>query len=318
MQAALRTRYGPLEQLAVQSTDIPLPGKGEVLVRVKAVSLNASDVEHMTGRQWYVRIFGLRKPRIHVLGTDLTGVVEQVGPGVTELAVGDEVMGDILGHGGCLAEFACAPAKALQKKPTWMSFEIACTLPQAGTIAMQGIELVGSAGPDTSVVIIGSGGGSGSLGIQIAKHLGARVTAVDNETKLDFMRGLGADAVVDYRAEDFVERGERYDLMLDLAAFRPVSELTRALSDRGKYLIVGGSMSNLLWTLGFGWLAARRGQQLRVLAVKPKQGLAKLFEYVQQGIVKPQIDHVYPLRDAREALRRVADGRALGKIVVTP
>jgi NADPH:quinone reductase-like Zn-dependent oxidoreductase len=199
-----------------------------------------------------------------------------------------------------------------------MSFEIASTLPQAGTIAMQGIELVGAAGPNTSVVINGSGGGSGSLGIQIAKHLGARVTAVDNETKLDFMQGLGADAVVDYRAEDFVERGERHDLILDLAAFRPVSESTRALSDQGKYLMVGGSMSNLLWTLCVGRLAARRGQQIRVLAVRPKQGLLKLFEYVQQGIVTPQIEQVYPLRDAREALRRVADGRALGKVVVTP
>jgi NADPH:quinone reductase-like Zn-dependent oxidoreductase len=318
MQAALRTRYGSLDQLELQTTGVPVPGKGEVLVRVKAVSLNTSDVEHMTGRPLYARVFGLTKPRIHILGTDLTGVVEQVGPGVTELAVGDEVVGDILGHSGCLAEFACAPAKTLLKKPSWMSFEIAATLPQAGTIAMQGIELVGAAGPNTSVVINGSGGGSGSLGIQIAKHLGARVTAVDNETKLDFMRRLGADTVVDYRAEDFVARGERHDLILDLASFRPVLEMKRALSDRGKYLLVGGSMSNLLWTLCLGRLAASRGQQIRVLMVQPQQGLAKLFEYVQLGIVTPQIEQIYPLRDAREALRRVAEGRALGKVVVTP
>ncbi len=173
-------------------------------------------------------------------------------------------------------------------------------------------------GPQSSVVINGSGGGSGSLGIQIAKHLGARVTAVDNETKLDFMRGLGADAVVDYRVEDFVERGERHNLIMDLAAFRPVSELVRALSDQGRYLLVGGSMSNLLWTLCLGPLAARRGQRIRVLAVQPKQGLTKLFGYIEEGIVTPRIEQVYPLREAREALQHVADGRALGKVVITP
>ncbi len=318
MQAALHTRYGSVEELERQTVDVPAPRANEVLVRVKAVSLNTSDVEYMTGSPFYVRVFGLTKPRFPILGTDLTGVVERVGSGVTELAVGDEVVGDILGHGGCLAEFACAPVKTLQRKPNWMSFELASTLPQAGTIAMQGIELAGAAAHNQSVVINGAGGGSGSLGIQIAKHLGARVTAVDNESKLDFMRSVGADTVVDYRTENFVTRGERHDLILDLAAFRPFSEVTPALSDRGKYLLVGGSMKNLFWTLCLGPLAAKRGQQIRLLTVQPKLGLDRLFEYVRQGIVKPQIEHVYPLSDTREALRRVAEGRALGKVVITP
>jgi NADPH:quinone reductase-like Zn-dependent oxidoreductase len=318
MQAALRRRYGTIGQLELGTVDIPSPGAGEVLVRVKATSLNTSDVENMTGHPLYARVFGLTKPRILILGTDLTGVVEQVGPGVTELSVGDEVLGDILGHSGCLAEFACAPVKTLLKKPSWMSFEIASTLPQAGAIAMQGIELVGATGQTSSVVINGSGGGSGSLGIQIAKHLGARITAVDNEYKLDFMRSLGADAVVDYRSEDFVRRGERYDLIFDLAAFMPVSEVKSALKDNGKYLLVGGAMSNLMWTLCLGPIVAKRGQQIRLLVVQPKQGLEKLFDYVRQGIVTPQIEHVYPLKDAKEALRRVAEGKALGKVVVTP
>lgn len=318
MQAALRMRYGSVDQLELNTVDIPEPGPGQVLVRVKAVSLNTSDVESMTGRPFYARIFGLVAPRIPILGTDLTGVVERVGPGVSEFQVGEEVMGDIMGHSGCLCEFACAPVKTLQRKPSWMSFEIASTLPQAGAIAMQGIELVGAASPNASVVINGAGGGTGALSIQIAKHLGARVTAVDNELKLDFMRDLGADEVVDYRMEDFVERGERHDLILDLASYRPVSEVKSALSEQGKYLMVGGSMSNLLWTLSFGRFSASRGQQLSVLTVKPKQGLDRLFEYIQQGIVIPQIEHVYPLSEARQALQRVADGQVLGKVVITP
>ena len=204
MKAVVYDRYGPPDVLRVEDVPTPTPAAGEVLVRVAATSINLSDWETLAGTPAYSRIGGLRTPRRRILGSDIAGRVEAVGDGVTAFKPGDDVYGDNLNLKGGFAEYAVAPASALAVKPAELSFVEASTVPQAGPIALQG---TAGAGPGSRVLINGAGGGSGSFAIQLAKRLGAHVTGVDNAAKLEFMRSVGADAVVDYRHEDFTRTG---------------------------------------------------------------------------------------------------------------
>ena len=231
----------------------PSPGANQVLVKVVATSVNLSDWECLRGVPLYARIGGLRTPARRVLGSDIAGRVEAVGSGVTRFAPGDEVYGDNLALMGGFAEYAVAPESALAHKPETLTFAEASTLPQAGVIALQG---TAGAGPGRRVLINGAGGGSGSFAIQLAKRAGAYVTGVDNASKLDFMRSLGADEVIDYRSQDFT-RVEPYDLVLDLVAHRSVFAYRRALARGGRYLCVGGSVRALLRVLTAGAVVGR-------------------------------------------------------------
>lgn len=318
MKAAVRHQYGPPSDLRLEEIPCPTPASGEVLLRVRAVSLNTSDVESMTGWPLYARVFGLFRPKFLVLGTDVSGVVEAVGPGVSDWAVGDEVMGDMMYHGGALATHACVPVSCLLKKPVELSFEQASTFPQAGAIAMQGILSVGNASAGTRVLINGAGGGTGAFAIQLAKKAGAHVTAVDNELKLEFMRSLGADDVVNYREEDVTQKGAQFDLILDLACFRSPLDYRRVLAPKGKYLMVGGAVRRLLQVLVLGPFFSRGGRVMKMLGVEQHQGVAELVRRCVLGAVETKIDRVYGLDDAAEALAQVAEGRACGKLVVVP
>ena len=314
MRAAVHDRYGPPDVLRIEDVPKPTPGPGQVLVEVVATSVNLSDWEGLTGSPAYARLGGLRSPRRRTLGSDIAGQVESVGEGVTSFRPGDEVYGDNLALLGGFAEYAVAASTALAAKPAGLTFAEASTLPQAGPIALQGT-VGASAG--RRVLVNGGGGGSGSFAIQLAKRLGAHVTGVDNTGKLDFMRSLGADDVVDYTREDFTRR-EPYDLILDLVAHRSVFAYRRALARGGRYRCVGGSVRALLRVLTVGAPAARlTGRRMGVLVVRPgPASFAPLADLCLAGDVDVHIDRAFALDDVAAALAHVGEGRALGKVVV--
>ena len=303
--------------LEVKEVPKPTPRADEVLIEVRAVSLNASDTESLTGSPAHARVFGLFRPKFPVLGTDVAGRVVAVGSRVTKFRPGDEVFGDILGRNGGLAEFACAPEKLMTGKPASMAFEEAAAFPQAGLVALQGIRDKGKVQSGHKVLIVGGGGGSGSFAVQLAKHRGAEVTGVDSGLKLDLMRSLGADHVIDYARQDVAGSGNRYDLILDLVASHSIFENRAMLTATGRYLVVGGPVPRILSALTMGPLLSLGKKKLGVLMVRPNKGLQDLTTLFEAGKVKPVIDRIYTLDEAREAVTHVLEGRALGKVVVT-
>jgi NADPH:quinone reductase-like Zn-dependent oxidoreductase len=314
VRAVVYDRYGPPGVLRVEHVPVPSPGPDQVLVEVVATSVNLSDWECLRGTPMYARIGGLRAPARRVLGSDIAGRVEAVGSDVTRFRPGDEVYGDNLDLKGGFAEYAVAPESALARKPEALTFAEASTLPQAAAIAWQGTL---GAGPDRRVLINGAGGGSGAFAIQLAKRAGAYVTGVDNAGKLEFMRSLGADEVIDHRSQDFT-RVEPHDLVLDLVAHRSVFAYRRALARGGRYLCVGGTVRTLLRVVTVGAVLGRlTGRRLGVLVVK--QGPAHfepLGGLCVAGDVKVHIDRTFTLDEVPEALAHVGEGRALGKAVV--
>lgn len=316
MRAVVHDRYGPPAVLRLEQVEVPTPGEREVLVEVLATSVNLSDWEGLLGSPAYARLGGLRRPARRVLGSDIAGRVAAVGAGVTRFRTGDEVYGDNLGLKGGFAEYAVAPESVLAPKPASLTFAQASTIPQAGAIAVQGTAL---AGPGTRVLVNGAGGGTGTFAIQLARSAGAHVTGVDNAGKLDHMRSLGADEVVDFRVQDFTRLGP-FDLVLDLVAHGSVLAYRRALAPGGRYLCVGGSVPTLLRVATVGALLARlTGRRLGVLAVKEgPDHFSPLTERCLTGEVRIHVDRTFPLEEAAAALAHVGEGRALGKVVVEP
>jgi NADPH:quinone reductase-like Zn-dependent oxidoreductase len=316
MRAVVYDRYGPPEVLRVEQVPVPAPGPEQVLVEVAATSVNLSDWEGLRGAPLYARIGGLRTPARRILGSDIAGRVHAVGPGVDRFSVGDDVYGDNLGLMGGFAEYARAPASALARKPAGLTFAEASTLPQAGAIAVQGTAAL-EAGQ--RLLINGAGGGSGSFAIQLAKRAGAHVTGVDNGGKLDFMRSLGADEVVDYHRTDCMRLGP-FDHVLDLVAHRSVLTYRRALARGGRYRCVGGPVPTLLRVATVGALLGRlTGRRIGVLVVK--QGPSHFEPLARRclaGDVQIHIDRRFGLDDVHEALAYVGEGRAHGKVVVEP
>ena len=318
MEAVVYTRYGPPEVLRMTDVETPVPRGDEVLVKVHAVSLNASDWEALRGKPLYSRIGGPFRPRYHILGSDISGRVEVAGRDATLFRPGEDVFADILSHMGGFAEYVCVPETALARMPAGMAYEEAAALPQAGAIALQGIQDKGQVQPGQKVLINGAGGGSGMYAIQLAKLHGAEVTGVDNSEKLEFMRSLGADHVIDYTRDDFTSNGRTYDLILDLAAHRPALACKGSLMPGGRYLYVGGSVATLLQVLLIGPLAGRaEGKKIRLLAVRQgAQHLAPMVELCQAGKIATVIDRRYRLSEVPEALRYLGEGHAKGKVVV--
>lgn len=318
MKAVVYTRYGSPDQLRYTDVETPVPGTGQVLVEVRAVSLNASDWEMLRGEPLYSRIGGLRRPRRHVLGSDIAGRVEAVGPRATRFTPGDDVFADILDHMGGFAEYVCVPESVLAPMPAGMTHEQAAALPQAAAIALQGIRTRGRVQPGHRVLINGAGGGSGMYAIQLAKLDGAEVTAVDNAEKQDFMRELGADHVVDYARENYTRTGRTYDVILDVAAYRSAFAYRRALAPGGRYLYVGGSVATLMQVLLIGPLIGRRAdRRVRLLPVKlGAKHLTPVVELIQAGKISTVIDRRYRLDEVPEALRYLGEGHAKGKVVV--
>ena len=318
MKAVVYTRYGPPDVLRLTDVETPVPRGDEVLVKVHAVALNGSDWETLRGKPAYSRIGGPFRPRHHILGSDIAGRVAATGPEATLFRPGDDVFADILSSMGGFAEYARVPQSALSRMPAGLSYEEAAALPQAGAIALQGIQDKGRVQPGQAVLINGAGGGSGMYAVQLAKLLGAEVTGVDNTGKLEFIRSLGADHVIDYTRENFTRDGRAYDLILDLAAYRSPLACRGSLHPGGRYLYVGGSVAALLQALLAWPLTGSAGsRKIRVLPVRlGVQHLAPLVELCQAGKIATVIDRRYPLGEVPEALRYMGAGNAKGKVIV--
>jgi NADPH:quinone reductase-like Zn-dependent oxidoreductase len=319
MKAIVHTEYGPPDVLQLKEIEKPVPKDDELLVKVHAVSVNRSDWEGLIGKPLYARIGGLRKPSRPILGSDIAGRVEVVGKNNSQFQVGDEVFGEMEDYHGGFAEYVCTRGTAWALKPAGMTFEQAAAIPQAGVIALQGLRDKGQVQPGQSVLINGAGGGAGSFAVQLAKYYGAEVTGVDNTGKLDFMRSLGADHVIDYTREDFTNSGKQYDLILDLIAERSVFAYQRALRPNGRYFAVGGPVATLIRILLLGpGMRRATGKNIRILAVqRNRNDLVSITELCEAGKIVPVIDRRYPLREVPEALRYLGEGHAKGKLVIT-
>src|SRR5215210_6629500 len=319
MKAIVYTKYGPPEVLQLKEVAKPTPRDDEVLIKVQAASVNRSDWEGLRGKPLYARIGGLLRPRQQILGSDIAGRVEMAGRNVRRFQPGDEVFGDILRRLGGFAEYVCAPENRLALKPASMTFEEVAAIPQAAVIALQGIRDKGQVQPGQKVLINGAGGGAGTFAVQLANLYGAEVTGVDNTGKLDFIRSLGADHVIDYTREDFTENGKQYDLILDVVAHRSVFAYKRALRPNGSYFLLGGSVDTLFQILLLGpWIRATTGKKIRILAVKPNlKEMIYITELYEAGKVVPVIDRRYQLSEVPEALRYLGEGRTQGKVVIT-
>lgn len=307
-------RYGSPERLELRDIPRPVPGAGEVLVEVFATSVNLSDWEGLHGSPAYARLGGLFRPHRGILGSDIAGRVAAVGDGATRFAVGDAVFGDIMPRYGGFAEFVAVPESMLAPKPVQLSFAEAAAVPQAAAIATHAVAL---AKPGARMLLNGAGGGSGSLAIQLAVQRGVHVTAVDNAGKLDFLRALGADEVIDYRRDDFTRQGP-YDLIVDLVARRSVFAYARALAKDGRCVMVGGTARTLVRMLTAGALVGvLTRKHLGVLFVRQgPSAFVPVAERCAAGEVQVHIDRVFPLDQVPEALAWHGEGRALGKVVV--
>jgi NADPH:quinone reductase-like Zn-dependent oxidoreductase len=320
MKAMVFEKYGPPESLQLKEVERPIPKDNEVLIEVHAASVNDSDWGVQRRTPFVNRLlFGILKPRTKILGCDIAGRVEAVGRNVKQFQPGDEVFGDISGCGyGGFAEYVCARENALVLKPASMTFEEVAAVPQAAVLALQGLRDKRQIEPGQKVLINGAGGGAGTFAVQIAKYFGAEVTGVDSTEKLDMMRSLGADHVIDYTQEDFTKKEQRYDMILDFAAHHSIFDYRRALGPKGIYVMVGGSTARVFQVMLLGpWISRTGSRKLRFLAHKPNKGLDFMKELFEAGKVVPVIDRRYPLREVPEALRYFVEGHAKGKLVIT-
>ncbi len=322
MKAIAFTRYGPPELLRIGERPKPVPKKDELLVAVRAASVNAADWHVARASPFFVRFMvgGLLRPADSRFGADMAGVVEAVGTEVDEFSPGDEVFADLSDCGwGAFAEYAAVPARVVARKPRGVSFEQAAAVPLAGVTALQALRDTGRLQKGERVLINGAGGGVGSFAVQIARALGGQVTAVTGPEKLEFVRALGVDAVFDYRHTDFTREAERYDLILDLGAFRSLRAVHRALAPGGRYVAVGGSTALLFRIMIYGAAYGKLcGQTFGAHMARPNAAdLAFLAALIESGQVKPQIDRTFPLAQAGEAIAYLETGRARGKVALT-
>lgn len=318
MKAILQKIYGSPDDLRFADIPKPSPADDQILIKIIAASLNGSDKENLTAKPSYARIHGLFKPKNPIPGSDIAGIVEVVGKNVTEFKVGDEIFGEIPWYRGGLAEYVCTDGHTMIIKPADLTFERAAAIPQAGSIAYRGIMVEGNAQPGQKVLVNGGGGSGGSFAIPLAKMAGAEVTGVDNGHKLEFMRSLGADHVIDYTQEDFTQNGQQYDLILDLFATRPVNHYVRALAPNGKYHAVGGPVRRILpLVIRSAGIKRKTGKSVNLLAVpQNREDLLAVTKIVESGRISPVIGKRFPLEKAADAFQYMLDGYAKGKVVI--
>ncbi|MEX0927351.1 MAG: NAD(P)-dependent alcohol dehydrogenase [Dehalococcoidia bacterium] len=319
MKAMVYTRYGSPDGLELKEVDRPAAQVGEVLIKVYASSVNSWDWDLLRGRPYVARFSAVRRPKFRILGADVAGRVEAVGGGVKRLQPGDEVFGDISGSGwGGFGEYVCAREDVLALKPAGMTFEEAAAVPQAGVLALQGLRHRGQVQPGQKVLVNGAGGGVGTFAVQIAKSYGAEVTGVDSAAKLDMLRSIGTDHVIDYTQEDFAKNGQLYDLVLDVVGYRSVFDCRRALAAGGVYVMIGGATGRIAQTALMGpFISRTSGKKMGLLLHKPnREDLDFVAELVEAGKVAPVVGGRYSLSEVPEALRCIGEGRALGKLVI--
>lgn len=298
------------KKLSLSEIDQPVPRDKEVLIRVYAVSLNAADYRSMK--------MGII-PKRKIFGADIAGTVESVGKNTTMFKPGDTVMADLAGYGfGGLAEYVTAPEKALAFKPSEVSVEAAATLPLAGITALQALRNKGNIQKGQKVLIVGSAGSVGPFAVQLAKYFGAEVTGVCSTKNMDQTLSIGADYVIDYIKEDFLKSNERYDLILGINGHYPLFAYRRSLAPGGRYVMVGGSLSQIFKSLMFGWLLSFGSKKMKSLSAKPnQQDLEFLGSLLEKGRIKPVIDRRYTLDKTADAMNYLSQGHATGKVMIT-
>jgi NADPH:quinone reductase-like Zn-dependent oxidoreductase len=322
MKAIVCTKYGPPDVLQLKEIEKPVPVDNEVLIEVHAASLNAYDWHCMRADPFLVRLMGggLLKPKHAIPGADVAGRVEAVGGNVKQFQPGDEVYGDLSGCGlGAFAEYVCAPEKILAPKPRGKTFEEAAAIPMAALTALQGLRDIGKLRAGQRVLISGASGGVGTFAVQIAKSFGAEVSAVCSTRNLDMVRSLGADHVIDYTQEDFTKGGQRYDLILGVNGYHPVSAYMRALNPEGIYVVAGAFLLQIFMSMLPGPWRSKTGNKkmLTVAALPNREDLLVMNELLESGKVVPVIDRRYPLAETANAIRYLEDEHARGKVVIT-
>lgn len=318
MKAMVYSTYGTPDVLALTEVDKPVPQDDEVLVKVYAVSLNDWDSGLLRGDLVNRLLNGLFKPKIKILGSDIAGRVEAIGRNVRKFQPGDEVFGDLSGRWGGFAQFTCARENELALKPARMTFEEAAAIPQAGMLAVQGLLDKGEIRSGQKLLINGAGGGVGTFAVQIANLYNVEKTGVDSTSKLEIMKSLGYDHVIDYTREDFTRNGLHYDLILDVKTNRSIFAYTRALRRDGIYVTVGGSMLRLLQALILApWISMIFKKKIRIVALKPNKDLAYMNGLFEAGKIKPVIDGSYTLSQVPDAFRQFDKGAHRGKVVIT-
>jgi NADPH:quinone reductase-like Zn-dependent oxidoreductase len=322
MKAIVQDKYGSADVLELRDVEKPQPGDDELLIRVHAAGLDPGVWHLMTGLPYLVRAmgFGFRKPKIRIRGVDAAGTVEAAGKNVIRLKQGDQVYGTC---DGSFAEYACAKAERFAPKPANLTFEQAAAVPISGMTALNGLRDAGKLQPGQKVLIIGAAGGVGTYAVQLAKAFGAAVTGVCSTSKANLVRALGADEVIDYTREDFTDGTRQFDLILDTAGRRPLSQLRRALTPQGTLVIVGGEDGDR-WLGGFqrqifAPLRSLFTEQklLGLISTERRQDLLTLKDLIEAGKLTPVIDRIYPLSEAPQAIRYLEQGHARGKIVLT-
>ncbi len=319
MKAVVYERYGSPDVLELKEVDKPTPKDDEVLIKVHAVAINDWDWGLLHGTPFSSRLFfGLFKPKKKILGSDIAGRIEGVGKNVSRFQPGDDVYGDLSENWGGLAEYVCARENALALKPAVMTFIEAAAIPQAGMLALQGLRDTGQLQHGQKLLINGAGGGVGTFGVQIAKLYEAEVTGVDSSGKLEMMRSMGFDRVIDYAKEDFTKMEAHYDLILDVKTNRSVFDYARALAPKGSYVTVGGSSGRLVQALLLGpWISMISKKKIRIVMLKPNKDLAYLNELFEAGKLKPVIDGPYKLNEVRDAFMHFGNANHKGKVVIS-
>ncbi len=322
MKAIVYHEYGSPDVLKLEEVEKPTPKDNEVLIKVHAASINAADGYSLSGKPFLVRLDGgLLKPKNKIPGADVAGRVEAVGRNVTQFQPGDEVFGDMSGCGwGAFAEYATAPESIFAMKPANISFEEAAAVPIAAVTALQGIRDTGQIQAGQKVLINGASGGVGTFAVQIAKSYGTEVTAVCSTKNLDMVRVIGADHAIDYTREDFTQNGQHYDLIIAANGYHPLSDYKRALSPKGTYVCIGGTMPQIFESMLKGpWVSKKGGKQMKNMGVakSSQKDLIFMSELLKPGKVKSVIDRRYTLKDAAEAFRYFGEGHAKGKVVIT-
>ena len=321
MKAVVRHTYGSPDVLELEEVITPTPQDDEVLIKVHAASVNAGDWRMLRADPFLARLdVGLLKPRNKILGFDVAGTVEAVSSAVTQFRPGDQVFGNIFDlRGGAFAEYVAAPERLLVRKPANVTFQQAAAVPLAAVTASRGLRHYGQTRPGHQVLINGASGGVGTFAVQIAKALGAEVTAVVSTRNVDLAHSLGADHVIDYTREDPLAGGEdRYDVILAVNGYQPISAYRRALRPGGTYVMAGGSAAQLFQTMFVGpWMSKSGGRKLVMLETKPsREDLAFVAGLIEAGKVVPVIDRCYPLGEVPEAIRYLEAGHARGKVVI--
>jgi NADPH:quinone reductase-like Zn-dependent oxidoreductase len=321
MKAIVYTKYGSPDVLNFEEVQKPVPGDDEVLIKIHAAAITAGDVIVLKGLPFVTRFFtGLLEPKNTIPGKEMAGQVEAVGENVTQFQPGDEVFGDLsVASWGAFAEYVSVPQSAIALKPANLTFDEAAAVPESAVVALQALRDKGKIQPGQKVLINGASGGVGSFAVQIAKSFGAEVTAVCSTRNLEMVRSIGADHVIDYTQEDFTQNGKRYDLILAVNGYHPISDYRRALTPEGIYVASGGTMAQSFQAMTIGPFISMTGSKTMVgMMVKPNQNdLVFLKELLEAGKIAPVIDRRYPLREVAEAFRYIGEGHAKGKVVVT-